>query len=462
MIYRATTLAKSIPLDLLIHADHFTAEAAILASVYRRRRTRVLVGLHSGWPVDPEWAIHHPSNIGVTNSHTAAVRLEQISGMSKIFISGRPENFTYRSLVRERTLSALLNQKRRTIAGRKLVLVVANSLELNAVPLVDLAVHFNTLLVLASVPTHLAGDVFVAARIKPGTLGENPVLLQDLSGFSEESLSITSDLSFDDCVRLADCVVGVNVPTTAYFDVLRLAVPLLHVQTAAAACMHPDLPADVLHAVTRNQAIWPEIERILYDPAHIREVLTMQQQFVSIDGEPNTKKPEGGLRNVVEQIRDSSVRWRLRNLFRAQKPATSGTVAACQQLKRSAISEARREAGHVDDVLLGQDGQYLLVGWAADVERFEPAQAVYAFMGDTCKARCRPSTAREDVAQFYDKPTMTNVGFTLPLWLDAREQLRSIAVYAQMRDGKFARLNDNIVAEVCRIDADAAEQSSAY
>ena len=451
MIFRGAELVEAVPLDLFIHADHFTAEAAILARQYRRRKTRILVSPHSGWPVDSDWALRtQPSDFGVAGSHSAADHLKALSGMSKVFVAGRGLTRPYQSLVRAVRLPGLLSDKRHAIGNRKIVLIVANALELNSVPFTDLAPHFKTLTVLRQVPERLMSDVFVAVRPKPGTLGEDSILFRQLCGFSEEAVSLTEELSFVESVKLSDCVIGVNLPTSAYFDVLEENVPLLHVQSAEVAALHPDLPPNIVGRVTRDENVWPAVESVLFDPAHNESVKKNQQQFVSRDRKSEFGGSDGSIKSVIRQIRDANFARRFRALVNETGDRFIAKVKAgrYRTLQKQALSEIQVGAGYVDDVLFDGEGHYLLLGWAADLSGAEPAVAIHAFVSDKWMASCRPARPRPDVAEVYNNRKLTNVGFSLPLRLRDKGQLQGVSLYAQLTDGRLVKLRAYVFAEI--------------
>jgi hypothetical protein len=450
MIFRAAEFAKAVPLDLLIHADHFTAEAAILARLYRKRNTRILVSPHSGWPVDSNWALHnHPSDMGMTASHSAAENLKALSGMAKVFVAGGGLTRPYQSLIRAAQLPAVLAAKRGAVGNRKIVLIVANALELDSVPFVDLAPHFKTLSVLRLMPERLTSAVFVAVRPKPGTLGGDSLLFRQLCGFSEEAVSLTEDLTFVESVKLADCVLGVNLPTSAYFEVLEENVPLLHVQTAEVAALHPDLPHEIVGRITKHEDIWPAVESVLFDSAENERIKRTQQQFVFHDRKSEFAASDGPVESVIRQIRDASVASRFRN-FLARVP--NGIVAWLRsddlRLKEHLRAEAQVHGGYIDDVLFDSDGRYVLAGWAADFNAAQPAVSVHAFISDKWRASCRPTIPRPDVATTYANQNLTNVGFSLALKLSDKRQLETLALYAELRNGQFAKLRSDIFARI--------------
>ena len=86
MIRRAARFVADQPLDLFILSDVSTAEGAILSRLYRRRGTRVIVSLHSGWPCDPNWATWDASDTAMVprNQHPG----QALSGMADVHVIG--------------------------------------------------------------------------------------------------------------------------------------------------------------------------------------------------------------------------------------------------------------------------------------------------------------------------------------------------------------------------------------
>src|SRR5262249_37965036 len=117
-------------------------------------------------------------------------------------------------------------------------------------------------------------------------LGEDPILYRELCGFPSESLTFLDGLDFSQSVEVADCVVGLNLPTTGYYEVMRKGVPLIHVQTADVITLEPDLPPEIVPRITDLEGIWPAIESVLFDERQRRKVLEMQERFVAADFRP--------------------------------------------------------------------------------------------------------------------------------------------------------------------------------
>jgi hypothetical protein len=442
MIMRVQAFAESQPLDLFIHCDHFTTEAAILANFYRRKKTRVLVAPHSGWPVDADWSLNHPSDFAVVASRSAVKRLAAISGMSKILVAGRELVRPYESLRHAAQFPKIVASRiRGPIGDRKLVLVMTNALELNAVPFTALASHFATLSKLAEPPNELRQGVFVAVRRKPGIFGDSAEMLQELCGFSREAVSLTDGLTFVEAVRLADCVVGVNVGTSGYFEILEENCPLLHIQTAEVAALHPDLPAIAVPRITREEDIWPAIESLLFDSTRREQVKRTQAAFVLQD----RRTQFDGVESVIKHIRRFDLGWRVRSLLakarhRGSEAASSANVTLSPETSLPTAEQPC--AGYVDDVLSGSDTNYVLLGWAADLQSEAPAGRVHAFLNGSRLACCAPSLARPDVADAHGNSNFTYTGFRLPVRVSHREQLASVSVYAEMQNKQLLRLHD--------------------
>jgi hypothetical protein len=179
---------------------------------------------------------------------------------------------------------------------------MTNALELNGVPFVDLHRHLETVSKLAMVPPFLQPRIKVCIRAKPGVLGEDPMLYKVLSGAPEESLTLLQGLSFAEMLQVADCVVGVNLPTSGYFDIMEQRVPLIHVQAARVATLHPDLPAETIGLITDMEDVWPAIEAVLFDEDRRRQLLQIQQQFISIDRQPDMDAGEDPVGSVLRNL----------------------------------------------------------------------------------------------------------------------------------------------------------------
>ena len=242
MIRRGARFVSQTPLDMLILADHFTAEGAILAQLYRRTRTRILIALHSAWPCDRNWATWAQADTAIVPYKSAASRLRELSGISQIHVTGTPVSHKYRSLVRASVLARSVDRIQKTLAGRKIVVLVTNSLEFNCVPFVDLKLHFETLKALACVLPPWSISSHSQCGPSRGLVGEDTVLIGSCAG-SHKSLTLLNGLRFWEAIAIADCIVGVNLPTGGYFEILEKEIPLIHVQTAPAVMHHPDLPS---------------------------------------------------------------------------------------------------------------------------------------------------------------------------------------------------------------------------
>jgi len=438
MIHRGAEIVKSVPLDLFIHADHFTAEGAIFAELYRRKKTRIVIAPHSGWPVEPDWSLAHPSDIGLVSSDSSGRRLRSISGVSRILACGSELTRPYESLRTDSRISKARERLQGTSA-RKVVLLITSGLELNAVPLTALASHFRTLSVLSSVPQQLQDRVVVAMRPKPGRFGDKRELLCALGGYSRETLSLTEGLSFLECIRLADCAVGVNVATTGYFEVLEEGVPLLHVQTAGAACIHPDLPISVVPRVMEDEEIWPAIESLLFDIDYREAVRRKQRNFVlqdrklQFEGDP--------IQSAIRSIQRSDFGWRVRSFGTILRRRSLQPGDTPESVGNTIYVKEDTTAGHVDDVLSLSRTGYVLMGWAVDLQQGQPAERVHAFVSGIHAGVCQPGMAREDVAAAYRNSGLINSGFRLPIRLSGPKELESVEVYAELKNNHLARLH---------------------
>jgi hypothetical protein len=213
------------------------------------------------------------------------------------------------------------------------VLLLTNGFELNCFPLTALDSHFETLSFIRQIPESLKHRVLMVIRTKPGEWGDNPILYRELCGFPSESLTFLDGLDFSQCVSVADCVVGINLPTSGYFEVLRKGVPLIHVQTADVISLEPDLPPETIQRVTEIQGIWPAIEAVLFDERQRRKVLEIQGRFVAADFRPTVS----GRGDPVEAL--------LRQLLGLRsRPMLNGFLSVIRQRILCRVGPTRRSA----------------------------------------------------------------------------------------------------------------------
>lgn len=425
MIDRAAQYVANTPLDVFVHADTFTAEGAILANLYRRSGARIVVAPHTQWPCDAHWSARERTDAGLVSYRGAGKRLRENSGM-QAFVIGGYQAPTYQSVLHR---PIAIPAKEREADDRKTVVFVTNVLELLAVPTVNLQTHFRTLAVLARVPGRLAKRVRLAIRSKPRPLGEHLLLYQKLCGFSEESVRFLEGLSFSASVRTMDCAVGVNIPTTGYYEIMESGVPLLHVQTTEAVTLQPDLPAEVTGEVTSDDEIWTAIEGVLFDQKRRGQLLERQQRFLADEREPTFRSAEEPVTAVLRHLTERRIplweRW-WRKTPRTQEEG---------QLR---VSEGG--AGQVDEVLAGSNGTLAVSGWAADRVRHQPASAVYVLVDGKRVASAPVSYARPDVAAALGDARLEYAGFTVRVRGEYAGLRGRMKVYAELGDGSLYAL----------------------
>jgi len=441
MIWHAVRFVAETPLDLFIHSDHFTAEGAILARLYRRRGTRVIVTLHSDWPCDRNWASWTSSDCVMVPSKTCADKIRALSGVSDVFVTGAPTTRTRRSLI---YAPALIGNKKRVAGRRKVVLLVTNALELNCFPFTALDSHFETISSLGRVPESLKDRILVVIRTKPGTLGEDPILYGELCGLLPESFTFLDGLNFSHCVEVADCVVGINIPTSGYFEIMRKGVPLIHVQTSDVISLQPDLPAEIIQRVTEFQGIWPAIEAALFDERQRQTVIEIQRRFVAFDFRPTVRGDGDPVEALILRLLGSRSCVGLNSFLSVLRRRIVGRLLPTHRSPPLALSclpqYQQGGAGHVDDILLESDGAVVIVGWAADMVMSRPAKAILVFLNGLSVGGGVPGQHRPDVAAAYSDERLEPSGFSVHLALVGEEQVAALLVYAELHDGRFFEL----------------------
>ena len=288
-------------------------------------------------------------------------------------------------------------------------------MELNCFPSAALDSHFGTLSFIRRIPESLKDRILVVIRTKPGLLGDNPILYRELCGFPLESLTFLDGFDFSQSVSVADCVVGINLPTSGYFEVLRKGVPLIHVQTADVISLQPDLPPEIVQRITELQGIWPTIEALLFDERQRRKILETQgnssqltsgQRFLAVEipSTPVFRQLLGSRIRPTLNSFLSAIRQRIVRRLRPMRPSASldeSCLPCCQQ----------GGAGCVDDVLLGSDGVAVTVGWAADMLIRQPAKAVHVFLHGLWMGKDSPWQTRLDVAVHFNDRRLEQSGF---------------------------------------------------
>jgi hypothetical protein len=435
MIRHATTIVSNCPLDLFVLTDHFTAEGAILSHLYRRDGTRVLIWPHSAWPCDVNWATWESSDTAVMPSKSSAARLQALSGMRAVYVAGTPPTREYRSLLHARPMA---DRRKERAGGRKVVVVVTNALELNSVPFVDLQRHFEAVSKLAEVPPSLQSRVTLEIRTKPEPFGEDPMLYRKLCGLNSHGRSLLEGLSFSQVIDLADCVVGMNVPTTGYFEVLAKGVPLIQVRAAPVTTLHPDLPSEVTAEITDAEGMWPAIEAVLFDPDRRSQLLAVQRRFITHDLQPDAGFGDDPVVGILNRVISSRVRETTADV--AAKPRSSDESPALTSRLEEPGGASHRGTGNVDDVLVAPDGRGLVLGWAADLTIGRPAKAVSVFFDGECLGTSRPTLLRPDVADALKDQRLLRSGFRMPVAFAKAHRAGTISVRAELHDGSGAEL----------------------
>ena len=450
MIHHGKQLVREVPLDVFVHSDHFTAEAAVLSRLFRKQGTKILIALHSEYPCDRNWACWDRSDRAIAPCKSAAARLRQISAMQEIFVTGKPAVRCFRSLRTTRSPEDLLACKKAAVGDRKILLVITNALELDCVPFVDLKVHFEAMSVVKSVAELLKERAATVLRTKPGWFAEDPILYEQISRFTAEHFAFLAEANFSESIQMADCVVGVNVPTTGYYEILRDGPPLIHFQTADVVARHPDLPAEAITTISNPEALRPAIEAALFDSKFREKVVRTQRRYAASDFASDYAATADPIRSIVERLieRPLSRRWRL---FRKNADAGRRLAELRHDEARSApetpldltslpVSTAGN-AGSVDDILYAPNGQGWVSGWAADVNAGEAAKAVHLFVNECWLTKGAPAHARPDVVAVYRKESLERTGYSVAFRLQQIELVRALTVYAELQDGTFHLLS---------------------
>jgi hypothetical protein len=268
-IHSAVHFVGRNPLDLFIYCEHFIAEGAILARLYRRAGTKVAVTTHSVHACEIPFIAWDPSDTAIVHSTYAARQALRRGGLAAAYVASRASH----------PVSVPAPDR----AGPRRVLFLTNAVEVQY-PLIDIRKYLRTVALLASPPAHLDGKVDLLVRMKPGIFTEHPQIYRQLCSLSEDSLTALQGLSLAECIEAADCVIGLDIPTTAYLEVMALGKPLIYAETASVFKSFGDgFPFEIGGVILRDEDIWPEIERVLYDADYRSRILARQADYIARD-----------------------------------------------------------------------------------------------------------------------------------------------------------------------------------
>ncbi|TCK42748.1 hypothetical protein B0G84_1049 [Paraburkholderia sp. BL8N3] len=450
LIRRAVDFVKATPLDLFIHCQHFTAEGAILARLYERKGTRIMATQHSGWPVDPNWLSPRHARHALAWTRSSMRRIQEYDRNATVYVTGAPDLTTFRDATSP-LLHDRVSKVRQEVGGRKIVLLLTNALELHCIPFTDLGRHFETLSELAAIPAEYAESVVVLIRAKPAPVGEDPILYEKLSGFDPGSHTGLSSLDFSECLDVADCIVGVNVPTTGYFEALERSVPLIHVQTCAALSLHPDLPPEAIVKITDVKKLWQAIGAALFDSEHRSGLLQRQLAFLHSDRKPTFGDAPDPLRGAIDRVLTRRARFDPLRLFRRnslRRAAPEVPSAPVPDIATLPVAQTVA-AGHIDRLLVSSDDRTVIVeGWAVAQNLGAPARRIHAFASGVWRGARNVSIERTDIVAVFDDPRLLRSGFALYFRLDGPFKLEHIAVYSELPDGTFFQLTLPAMSEL--------------
>jgi hypothetical protein len=268
-IHSAVNFVGRNPLDLFIYCEHFIAEGAILAALYRRSGSKIAVTTHSVHACEIPFVAWDARDTAIVQSTYAARQALRRGGLQAAYVAPRPRPANV----------ALLSHR----DGPKRLLFLTNAVEVQY-PLIDIRTYLRTVRLLGEIPAHLAGKVELLVRLKPGIFTEHPKIYAQLCGLSEESLTALNGLSLTECIEAADCVIGLDIPTTAYLEVMALGKPLIYAETAAVfKSFGEGFPFEIGGVILRDEDIWPEIERVLFDRAYRARILARQADYIDRD-----------------------------------------------------------------------------------------------------------------------------------------------------------------------------------
>jgi len=242
--------------------------------------------------------------------------------------------------------------------------------------------------------------------------------------------------------------VGINIPTSGYFEILEKGGPLIHVQTADVTSAQPDLPPEVIGRISEPEGIWPAIEAVLFDERQRQKVIQIQRQFATLDCKPEISSTKDLIKDLIQQMLDSRSSRSLSTLLHGFRQGLvnwfGGAPHPARHLDRSCLPQCQHGGtGYVDDVLLGPGGIGVIVGWAADLVMRRPAKAIHVFLNGLWVLESSPGQSRPDVAAAYNDGRLEYSGFSIRLLLEGEAQIEALSVYSELHDGTFFELRSS-------------------
>lgn len=296
--HHAARHVEANPLQIFINPEMANWEGMVLAALYRRQGAKILVAPHSGWPGQAFDASWQKGDWAMVYSRLGTLRLEALSGLDRVYTIGMP----WIALDRPPGSDERIAEKLRLAGGRKIVVFVTNPIEISFLPSLDQRAHFATVAKLAEIPEALRGKIQLALRRRAPRGGESDVVYREVCGIDMEPLHFLDGLTFHECVRLADCVIGVNLQTSGYYEVMQNKKPLIFLQDQSVIYQQPELPPDAMLQVDTVERLWQAVERVLFDDSYREALIERQSRFAEEDLRPEFSGEESPIRSLLHKM----------------------------------------------------------------------------------------------------------------------------------------------------------------
>lgn len=172
----------------------------------------------------------------------------------------------------------LQSDRARPERTRKRITVLTSTVQLSALMYVEIDAHRRMLAALAHVPAQLRDRVEVCFKLHP---------VYDYRYFYEalvkddSPVQVIRDQSIENVLDETDLALLVNINTSAHLLALAKAIPLLHIRNAASWFRAYDRLDEWGQDFTIRDAdaVWPAIERTLFDPAYRRAIVDANRAY---------------------------------------------------------------------------------------------------------------------------------------------------------------------------------------
>ena len=264
-------------LDAAILCECDLIDVRIVFETLKKLRVPTITVPHGVVPVaDDEWQYPRTDGIGVMMStHLPLLGREydqaRVIGSPRHYLRGNG-----RQPIRLASKNLTLRKFWKDPEVKKIFLVT-DALSAGCLPFVEVGAHRRLLDRLLDIPDDLAPQVGLI--IKPKTGYEDVLVYRNLADKKKHSdrIVVLRWGLLTEVAEMCDIAIGIDVPTSGYFDVVLSNKPMLYVQSGPLLYPRTGIPEGVLCRLDSPEAVWEMVGRLLRDPG-LRHSLQQSQR----------------------------------------------------------------------------------------------------------------------------------------------------------------------------------------